>query len=216
MHRTIILLFIITLITACSKVDKEYYPNGNIKSEITFKHDKKNGKAIYYYNNGNINIQCHYKNDNLDGLYKKFNPNGTLIEATHYTDGLKNGSSVTYYDNGKIAIQMNFSNDIPDGEYKEYFENGQLKIKGQYENGFYHGHWEYYDFNGLQVGKADFEKGSGVQTSFYYGTQKVRITIEFEKNQKNGKETYFDKSGQIVKIIHYVNGKIDHIERIID
>lgn len=210
-----LLPFVILLLalTACTKVEKQYFPNGGIKSEVQYKRDMKNGEALYYYNNGNINIRCTYNNDKLDGLYEKFNPDGSLNESTNYKDGLKEGSSNLYFENGKIAISMNFENDLPQGEYKEYFDNGQVKIDGQYNGGFYDGEWSYYDFNGLKVGYAHFEDGSGEQIGFHYGTSKKRVSIEFENNLKNGREMYFNKEGELIKTIYYTNGEIDRVER---
>lgn len=206
---------IVLLITfySCTKIDKQYYPNGGIKSEISYKKDVKHGPATYYYNNGKINIRCYYKDDQLDGLYEKFNPTANLEESTNYSNGLKNGISKLYHENNKIAIKMDFKNDLPDGNYIEYFDNGQTKITGQYINGYYNNAWSYYDFNGLEVGHANFSNGNGVQIGYHYGTKKKRVEIEFIKNIKDGKEIYFNKSGDTVKIIFYSKGEIVEVER---
>lgn len=208
-----ILISLLLLLISCGKVEKEYFPNGKIKSEVHYRQDKKNGEAIYYYNNGMVNIRCSYNDDQLDGLFEKSNPDGSINESTHYKNGLKEGSSVTYFENGKPAIKMNFINDLPNGKYREYFDNGQVKIEGQYKNGYYQGDWEYYDFNGLQVGHAHFEKGKGEQIAYHYGTTKKRVLIEFENNLKNGREIYYTKDGTVSKIIYYINGEIDHVVR---
>lgn len=207
------LLILLIIFYSCTKVEKQYYPNGSIKSEISYKKELKHGPATYYYNNGKINIKCYYKDDKLNGLYEKFNPDASLEEATNYSNGLKNGFSIIYYKNNKIAIKMNFKNDLPDGDYIEYFDNGQTKISGQYINGYYNSAWSYYDFNGLEVGHANFSNGNGVQIGYYYGTKKKRVEIEFSENIKNGKEIHFNKSGDTIKIIFYSKGEIVEVER---
>ncbi len=38
--------------TKAEGIEKSYYPNGNIKSEIEYKNEKENGLVKYYYKNG--------------------------------------------------------------------------------------------------------------------------------------------------------------------
>ncbi len=46
-----------------------YYENGNIRSQVNYRHGFKNGLFQYYYKNGNIKIQGKYKKDKRNGVW---------------------------------------------------------------------------------------------------------------------------------------------------
>ncbi len=196
------------LLDSCSKTEKEYYPDGTIKSEVTMRGDKKNGLSTYYFENGNKELEMNYKDNQLDGVYEKFDIEGNRLESTEFVAGKKNGKTSTFYSNGKVATIAFFKNDVIDGEYFEYHPNGQLKVKGQYSAGLFDGDWEYYEAEGIRVGYAHFEKGNGQQVALHNGSQKKRIVVNFVKNEKNGEEIWFNRGGEIEKKILYKNGKI--------
>jgi len=196
------------MLAGCSKTEKEYYPDGTIKSEVTMRHGKKNGSATYYFPNGNKELEMNYSDNQLDGVYEKFDIESNRLESTEYAGGKKNGKSATFYTNGKTATVAFFENDIISGEYREYHPNGQLKVKGQYTDGLYDGDWEYYEADGIRVGYAHFNKGNGQQVALHYGSQKKRIVINFEDNEKNGEEIWYNRDGTVEKIFLYKNGKI--------
>jgi hypothetical protein len=92
---------------------KEYYPDGNLKQETSYKDGLKYGYERVFMNNGDrvmeskykedklhgehkryfqnrLILYSHYKNGNLDGEYKGFNiMSGDLEEHYFYKDGVK-------------------------------------------------------------------------------------------------------------------------------
>ena len=73
-----ILLIIIAciLLFKCSNSEKEYFPNGQIKSEYETEDGKPNGSSILYYENGAVHMKCTFKNGKVDGLVTAFYLNG--------------------------------------------------------------------------------------------------------------------------------------------
>ena len=51
---------------------KEWFRNGNIKDEITFKNGMKNGEFRYWDDKGQLLKEGHYLNDSLDGFIKEW------------------------------------------------------------------------------------------------------------------------------------------------
>ncbi|TLE08480.1 toxin-antitoxin system YwqK family antitoxin [Helicobacter bilis] len=59
-------------------VEKAYYENGNLKMEIPFKNNKKQGMSKGYYESGKLQYEMPYKKDMLQGIEKVYDENGNL------------------------------------------------------------------------------------------------------------------------------------------
>ena len=55
---------------------KQFFKNGEIKSQCEIKKGVKNGFHKYYYESGNIKGEEFFKNDKKDGPFKTFYENG--------------------------------------------------------------------------------------------------------------------------------------------
>jgi antitoxin component YwqK of YwqJK toxin-antitoxin module len=90
------------LAVSCSRnVEKEYYPNGQLKSVLNYKRGQLEGIALYYYENGN------------------------LKERVNYRKGKRERTGTTYYESGKLKEEITYE----DGErvlVKLFNENGDL------------------------------------------------------------------------------------------
>ena len=76
----ILCLFIFAPTVGFTEVRKEYYENGALKAEITFKKDKFEGPGKLYYENGALKQEYTYKKGKLEELVKNYDENGELIE----------------------------------------------------------------------------------------------------------------------------------------
>ena len=70
---------------------KEWFRNGNIKDEITFKNGMKNGEFRYWDDKGQLLKEGHYLNDSLDGFIKEWYHNGNIKLEVHYKNGKMHG-----------------------------------------------------------------------------------------------------------------------------
>ena len=69
--------------------DKEWYENGQKKSEVTFKDGKINGLVTYWYENGEKKSEGTYKNGKKDGLFTWWYGNGKKEYEGTYKNGKK-------------------------------------------------------------------------------------------------------------------------------
>jgi antitoxin component YwqK of YwqJK toxin-antitoxin module len=90
---------------------KEYYENGNIKTEKTMINAKSSGPLKAYY------------------------PGGLLQSEAYYLDGLLNGSVRVYNESGKLLFEQNFQAGVPNGYFREFDGAGALKSELFYVNG---------------------------------------------------------------------------------
>jgi antitoxin component YwqK of YwqJK toxin-antitoxin module len=76
------------LAVSCSrKVEKEYYPNGNLKSVLNYKKGQLEGIALYYYENGNLKERVNYRKGKRERTGSTYYESGKLKEEITYEDG---------------------------------------------------------------------------------------------------------------------------------
>lgn len=104
---------------------KEFWPNGDLKKEVIYKNDKKQGLEINWY-------------DDPDCVEKE----------AYYKDGLLDGPSISYTRKCKKILFETFKNGIKEGLELEYYANGHIKAEGKYKKGNLEGYYRVYDKKG--------------------------------------------------------------------
>ena len=66
---------------------RDYYENGQIRTDATYKNGALDGSYIFYHENGEIYVQVDYKKGDLDGLITFYKPNGKVLKKVLYKDG---------------------------------------------------------------------------------------------------------------------------------
>jgi antitoxin component YwqK of YwqJK toxin-antitoxin module len=127
------IMFSIFILTQCTsaEVKREYYKNGNLKTEGTFLDGLRNGEMLSYDSNGILRSQQNYLRDTLDG------------------------KSITYHENGSIETIAYYNGGVLNGEFLKYFPDSNISEKGFYKDGLYLGH--YYQYDPYDSGKLVFD-----------------------------------------------------------
>lgn len=167
-----------------AEVEKEYFPDGTLKSEIDYKDGTrtatskgvKNGIERIYYNNGQLAYEVHNIDNKRDGVLKWYEREGPLIKETHYKMGKMHGTDKIYFDNGKLQFSVNFVDDKKEGIEKEYYSTGQLASKVNYIHGKREGYLKRYHQKGYLMSQ-----------------------VLYKRNYKEGNEVFYDEKGKIIK-----------------
>ncbi|MES2566403.1 MAG: hypothetical protein V4565_06025 [Bacteroidota bacterium] len=104
---------------------KEFWSNGDLKSEVSYKNNKKQGLEINWF-------------DEPDCVEKE----------AYYKDGMLDGPSISYTRKCKKSIFETFKGGVKDGLELEYYPNGHIKAEGKYKKGNLDGYYRVYDKNG--------------------------------------------------------------------
>lgn len=105
----VLILAFFSSLNSAQQVIKEYYPNGNVKSEITFSDSIRNGEARFYYENGNIKEERNYVNGRVDGLVKYYNEDGIIQEMIYLENGKREGPSTVFDEKGDYLKDIYFA-----------------------------------------------------------------------------------------------------------
>lgn len=203
----------------------KYYPNGNKKSEISYKRGRPNGSFKLFYENGNVEEEGEWTNRLYNGAFKRYYEDGTLEqEKTFDANGKAKGKVVYYYPNGKKELEFTSANGKETGVATRFYPNGDVKEVISFENG---DALEFRDKKMVnkavevketvkqknsptaqgEVNEAHQDIKDGYAKRFNENKD-ILMDGEFKKGKLwNGKWYKYDENGLLLKIEIYKNGK---------
>jgi antitoxin component YwqK of YwqJK toxin-antitoxin module len=85
---------------------KEYYDNGNIKTEKTVINAKTSGTLKAYYPNGVLQSEAYYLAGKLNGGVRIYGESGNLMFEQNFKDGIQSGYSREFDDKGALRAEV--------------------------------------------------------------------------------------------------------------
>lgn len=111
---------------------REYWINGNLKSEVFYVNGKKDGiELIYYAVPHCLAEEQVYSNGELNGSHITYSRFCKKLHMENYSLGVKNGKDISYHPSGKIKSEGNFKGGKLSGYYKHYDEKGKVKFESK-------------------------------------------------------------------------------------
>ena len=162
---------------------KEFYPNGELKSEGNYVNSKQEGVWNFYFENQKIEVKGSYKNGKKEGRWYWNYPNGALLQEENWR-------------NGKL-----------DGEFLEYNENGEITVKGEYLEGTEEGEWFYIQGNAIEKGRYYDGMRTGLWVTKWKESGVLISEIEYDQNYFSGKHTLYHFNGKIRETGKYSGGE---------
>ncbi len=185
---------------------KEFYPDGQIKSQGEYLNSKRVGEWVFYHPNGKVEQKGTYdKKGKAQGLWKWFYESGNILLEENYRNGQVDGMMAEYSDTGKV---------ITKGEYVDGLKEGpwMLELQGYREEGVYKvdnrdGEWKhFYTDNGKLrfVGKFIDGVPDGIHT-FYYSNGNEKQVGKYIAGSKEGDWKFYDETGYLFLTIVFKN-----------
>lgn len=211
---------------------KDYYENGTLHWECTYRNGLKNGYHKVYDSSGNLILLNKY----VDGILQEDAPE--LAELTIHTEYFQNGKPkfrVAYKDGrpegvcrvydsitGKVVRGIVFKNGEIVGtgnvdnqgnlndSWKEYYPDGKIKCTGYYYKGKKYGKWRYFYPSGKVEQEGEFRNGEyDGRWVWYYPDGSIRIDQEYYQGKLDGNSVEYDNSARIVAKGKYLEGLED-------
>ena len=200
-----LLLILSVILFSCTDIKKDFWENGNLRSELSYDAGKLNGSCTWYYENGQKEQEAFYSDNRLNGIMRRWHPNGRIESEMLYVEGKRDGTAITYDAAGNKIIEEQYSNDTLSGPFRQWHADGTPKVEGAYLHGLFEGRWVYYDAAGVVVGTGDFRHGSGLQKG-WWPNGKIMREIQYKDNLKHGYEKWFDENGVLERQFEYEAG----------
>ena len=112
---------------------REFWPNGDLKSETSYKNSKKDGLEIIWYDVPDC-----------------------VEQESYYKDGKQDGTLIHYSKKCRKDLEENYKKGVKEGLEVEYYSNGYKKAEGTYKKGNLDGYFKVYD----RKGRFSFESRS--------------------------------------------------------
>ena len=198
----------ILCVSSCAKVQKTYYPNGKVEAEVTYRHGRMDGKAIWYYEHGKIRMEANYEKGRLQGEMVRYFRNGKVENRAYYHLDTLEGEMLQYdEEEGFLSESTQYLHGRKHGRYVCYHDGEQKMVEGAYFEDEYDGDWTYWDVNGFVVGRACFQRGKGELVA-YDDRDSVIRRVSYLHSRKEGKELYYDRNGAVEKTLYYKEGRL--------
>lgn len=111
---------------------KEFWANGDLKNEVIYKNNKKQGLEIKWFDEPDcVEQESYYKDGMLDGpsIYYSKRCKKDFFET--FKSGVKEGLELSYYPNGNIKAEGNFKKGNLNGYYKVYDKKGVFSFESR-------------------------------------------------------------------------------------
>jgi antitoxin component YwqK of YwqJK toxin-antitoxin module len=139
--------------------DTHYYNTGRKHMKLTYRHGRKDGKAMGWYANGQAKESGYYKAGEKHAEWQEWNEDGTLVREITYQDGLRHGSYRHYWPSGKLRYQGSYNKGDRHGVFTRWFENNNKESVVEYKNNEEEGVAKYYYDNGQQRSEYVYKNG---------------------------------------------------------
>lgn len=97
--------------------------------------ETENGIVKDFYPDGQLKTEWRCQNGHLNGVSKLYFENGTVEKESSYADDVRQGVTNSYYESGELKSICNFKDGELDGDHKIFYENGTLKELTFYRDG---------------------------------------------------------------------------------
>ena len=176
----VIILLFVTI--ACTKTVVYTDDFGHKTSQVEMKGGVPHGKTILYFNDGeNILQETNYKKGKMNGYSTRWFFNGGKEYEEYYVDNVLEGQKNTWDRTGLLRASDSYCHGLLNGNCSKWYDNGQIQIESYYKMGMPDSIWYYYDYYGLEVGRAKFHDGDGTQIAISPNNE-IKIT-EYKKGE---------------------------------
>ncbi len=210
---------------------KEFYPNGNIKSEKTFKDDLLHGYYKEYDQRGKLSLTMLYENGSIvksnveDSpdieIVNRYDSDGKLIYSGPYRNKIPVGIHRDYNKEGKITNAYVYNDNgillsegIIDeagnrnGRWKDFYPDGKIQAEGQYNENRRSGAWKFYNISGKveQTGSFNAGRPDGLWKWYYQNGQLLREE-EYFQGRRDGAYSEYSLTGEVITQGQYSDGE---------
>jgi len=209
---------------------KEFYENGRVKREASYKDDQLNGYYKEYDENGEVKVLLQYTEGRIleradtaeidievrntldslgnvvfSGSYRKNVPVG--IHRMYNKEG-KVTNAFLYNDNGvKLGEGIITAEGKKEGPWTYFYSSGKVRAKGKYSNNQEIDVWRFYFEDGKTEQTGIFKNGKYDGTwQWYYGNGNIKREEDYFEGREEGNSIEYDSIGNVIAKGSYFDG----------
>jgi antitoxin component YwqK of YwqJK toxin-antitoxin module len=155
--------------------------DGQTQRIWNFKNNKRNGVHREYFENGKIKFEGTYRDDVLTGKFKSLNEGGAVEAEGSFDSSGFTGIIYSYTSSGIIEIVETYR----EGELfttREYFRSGELKNEWSWKDGLFHGTCRTFYENGKIASLDTYKNGLMVRREVWDESGNSKFCRTYTKN----------------------------------
>jgi antitoxin component YwqK of YwqJK toxin-antitoxin module len=181
-------------LVAGSGVEKRWYDEGPLYSELTLKAGIPNGPAKFYTRDGVVIDTMRYANGKLDGSHA-FGTRGAMRFEETFVNGVLRGSRKVWLGTLLIADENYDRRGKLDGPYTSWRAPKIMRVTGQFTAGKRTGAWLWNDRDGKKEREGSYVTGKRDGAWNEYNADKPTFTGTYDVGKPNGDFIYYDRNG---------------------
>lgn len=183
---------------------KNFYENGEVRSEGNFKNNRQIGEWKFLFSAGKPEQIGNFSNGSLDGEWKWFYRDGRTLRFEEYLSGKREGKFVEFNEHGDTITFGNFIEGEKEGDW--ILKVGDFIERGKYAVGLKEGIWKEYYLNGVLKQEGNYIQGIPDGKFFnYYENGKIKEEQFYVNGIKEKVWKKYDEMGVIAITIAYEN-----------
>jgi antitoxin component YwqK of YwqJK toxin-antitoxin module len=208
-----------------------FYPEGRMKSDVTYKDDLMHGYYKEYDSKGNLVVTLLYDNGSLvksrvedDSdieVVNKYDDNNKLISSGPFKNKIPVGVHREFGPDGKVTDAFIYNDNglmlaegIVDeagnlnGRWKDFYPDGKIQAEGAYTGSRRSGIWKFYNSSGKleQTGSYNNGRPDG-SWKWYYENGSLLREEEYFQGLRDGTFTEYSEDGDIISQGQYSDGE---------
>lgn len=197
---------------------RDYFPDGKIRIEATYRQGIPEGIRREFDTEGNVVRSFTFRNGIMiaegvigedgqrQGFWKEYYAYGAIKSIGNYLNGLRVGDWEYFYPDGKLEQRGSFNDKgLPQGKWLWYYSSGQLLREENYRNGLRDGLLTEYDQMGEIIAQGEFidNKEEG-----FWRIKNGNFTEEGEyaEGERSGTWQHFFADGSLAFVGAFVEG----------
>lgn len=210
---------------------KEFYPNGIVKNEKSFKDDLMHGYYKEYDNRGKLVLTMLYENGSIVKskvedepdieIVNKYDQNNKIIYSGPYRNKVPVGVHREFNSEGKILNGYIYNDNglllseglideagNYNGKWKDLYPDGKVRAEGQYTNNRRTGNWKFFNAAGKLEQTGNFNNGrpDGLW-KWYYENGNILREEEYFQGLRDGAFTEYSVTGEVISQGEYADGE---------
>ena len=166
--------------------NRTFYPDGQLKSEATYRAGKLEGPGKTYSESGKVAETRTFVNNDYEGEVMGYFPDGTPRFRGQMRADKREGTLTYYYPHGAPEARYAYAAGQRQGAYEVFYVNKVLEHQGTYEKGEQTGPYT-----------ANYPNGQLHETGAYAHDKRVGPWREYFENGQLSTETAYDEAGEL-------------------
>lgn len=190
---------------------KEYWPNGNVRSEGHYVDGKKDGVWVFYREEGEKEQEGRYLDDQIHGIWTWWHPGGQVHREEGYVRGEPEGVFLELDTAGNVLVSGQYADGEREGLWQMHINDH--KEEGSFLGGKKDGLWRHVYGDGQRQFEGTFSFGqpTGKHRS-WHPNGILEEEGKYESGAKHKKWRLYDDQGSILHEYIYRYGKLRKVD----